>query len=68
MRNLHKFIEHNYGLEALHLLLEWEKLEIKDSDYRNHRSFTLRYISKDLIAVSARLKSRSNSRSRRAKE
>ena len=68
MRNLHNFIEDNHWLEALHLLLEWEKWEIKDSDYRNHRRFTLRCISKDLIPVSVRLKSTSNSRSRRAKE
>ena len=68
MRNLHKFIENNYGLEALHLLWGWEKWEIKDSEYRNHWRFTLRCISKDLIQVSARQKSTRNSRNRRAKE
>ena len=57
MRNLHKFIEDNYGLEALCLLQKWEKLEIKDSDYRHHMRFTLRCISKDLIPVSIGLKS-----------
>ena len=47
---------------------QWEKLEIKDNDYRNHGRFTVRCIGKDLIPVSVRLKSTSNSRSRRAKE
>ena len=68
MRNLYKFIEENRGLEALHVVQEWEKWEIKDSDYKNHRRFTLRCISKDLIPVSVRLKSKSSSRSRRAIE
>ena len=65
MRNLHKFIEDNYGLEALYILWEWEQWEIMDSDYKNHS----RFISKDLIPVSVRLKLQSSSsRSRRAKE
>ena len=68
MRNLHKFIEDNYGLEALHLMQDCEKWEIKDSDYRNHRRFTSRYISKDLISVGTRLKFTSNSRGRRVKK
>ena len=49
-------------------MLEWKKWEIKDCDYRNNRRFTLRCISKDLILFSVKLKSTSNSRSRRAKE
>ena len=54
------------GLEALQALQEWEKWVIKDSDYKNHRRFTLRCINKGIIQVSIRLKSTSNSRSRRA--
>ena len=65
MRNLHKFIKENHGLEAMWLLQEWEKWVVKDSDYKNHSRFTLRYISKDLIPFSVRLKSTGRSRSAR---
>ena len=41
---------------------------IKESNYKNHRRFTLRCISKGIIPASVRLKSTSNSRSRRARE
>ena len=44
------------------ILWEWESLEIKDSDYRNHLRFTFRCLSKDLIPVSVRLKSTVNTR------
>ena len=50
----------------MHLLQEWESLEIKESDYRNHQRFTLRCIGNDVISVSVRLKSTINSR--RAKQ
>ena len=56
MRNLHKIILEQYGMEALHLLRDWEKLQIRDCNYRNHRIFTLRCISKGLIPVSISLK------------
>ena len=62
MRNLHKFIEEKHGKDSLHLLWEWESLEIKDSDYRNHWRFTSRCISKDLIPVSVKLRSTINIR------
>ena len=65
MRSLHKFIKENHGWEALWLLQEWGKWVIKDSEYKNHRGFTLRCISKDLIQVSVRLKSTGRSRSAR---
>ena len=45
-----------YGLEALHHLQLWEKGVVKDSDYRNHRIFTLRCISYNLVPVSIKLK------------
>ena len=56
MRNLHKIVFDKYGMEALHLLKEWEKLQIRDSDYRNHQIFTLRCINKGITPVSIRLK------------
>ena len=46
-----------YGLEALHLFRDWERLQLRASDYKNHRIFTLRCIHKDLIPVSIKLKS-----------
>ena len=55
MRNLYKFIKENHGLEDLRELLQWEKVEIKQCHYRNHRIFTLRCINKGLVPVSARL-------------
>ena len=66
MRNLHNFIEGKYGKESLHLLLEWETLHIKDSDYKNHHRFTLRCLGKDIVPVSVKLKS--TIKPRRAKQ
>ena len=51
-----KIILEEYGIEALHLLRDWEKLQIRDYNYRNHRIFTLRCINKGHIPVSVRLK------------
>ena len=55
-RNLHKIILKEYGMEALHLLRDWEKLQIRDCDYRNKRIFPLRCIREGLIPVSIRSK------------
>ena len=63
---IHNFMEEKHGKESLHLLFEWEGLQIKDSDYRNHHRFTLTYLSKDFIPVSVRLKSTINTK--RAKQ
>ena len=57
MRNLHKYVKENYRLEALQLLQLWEKSILRDCNYRNHRRFTLRCISKDIVPVSVRLRS-----------
>ena len=57
MRNLHQIILQEYGLEALHLFRDWERLWLRASDYKNHRIFTLRCIHKELIPVSIKLKS-----------
>ena len=56
MRNLHKIISDQYGIEALCLLRNWKKLKIRYSNYRNHQIFTLRCISKGITPVSIRLK------------
>ena len=38
------------------LLREWERLQLRDCDYKNHRIFTLRCIHKELVPVHIRLK------------
>ena len=57
MRNLHQVILQEYGLEAQHLFRDWERLWLRESDYKNHRIFTLRCIHKYLVPVSIKLKS-----------
>ena len=57
MRNLHKLILENNGIEALRLFRDWERLKIIECDYKNHRIFTLRCLPNDLVPVSIRLKS-----------
>ena len=57
MRNLHKFILENYGIGSLRLLRDWEKFQLRQCDFKNHRIFTLRCIHSELVQVSIRLKS-----------
>ena len=57
MRNIHKHIKAEYGLENVRLFHQWEKLECKRVDFKNHRRFSLRCLSADIILVSIRLKS-----------
>ena len=38
------------------LFREWERLQLRKCDYKNHRIFTLRCIHKELVRVSTRLK------------
>ena len=56
MRNLHQIILEDNGMEALQLFRQWERLKLRDCDYKNHRIFTLRCIHKELVPVSIRLK------------
>ena len=60
MRNLHQIILQEYGLEAQHLFRNWERLRLRETDYKNHRIFTLRCLHKELVPVSIRLKSTLN--------
>ena len=55
--NLHQIILQEYGLEVQHLFRDWERLRLRASDYKNHSIFTLRYLHKELIPVSIKLKS-----------
>ena len=57
MRNLNKFILENYGIELMRLLREWERFQLRQCDYKNHRIFTLRCIHNELVPVSIKLKS-----------
>ena len=57
MRNLHQILLQEYGLEVRHLFRDWEKLQLRETDYKNHRIFTLRCLHKDLVPVSIKLKS-----------
>ena len=56
MIDLHKDIKEKYGIEALHQLQLWEKGVVQENDYRNHRIFTLKCISNNLVPVSVKLK------------
>ena len=57
MRNLHKFILDNNGIEVLRLSMDWERLQYRQCNYKNHRVFTLRCLHSDLVPVSIKLKS-----------
>ena len=56
MRNIHAKLISEYGQESVRFLRQWETLEMKMVDFQNHRRFTLRCLSKDLIPVSIKLK------------
>ena len=56
MRNLHQIILEDNGIAVLQLFREWERLQLRDCDYKSHRIFTLRCIHKKLVPVSIRLK------------
>ena len=43
-------------IEAQCLFRDWERLQLRASDYKNHRIFTLRCLHKDLVPVSIKLK------------
>ena len=60
MRNLHQIILQEYGLEVWHLFRDWEGLQMRETDYKNHRIFTLRCLHKELVPVSIKLKSTLN--------
>ena len=45
-----------YGKEKVKILWQWEKIEMKMADFKNHRWFTLRCLSNSIIPVSVQLK------------
>ena len=56
MRSLHAFIKEEFGQRSIFLLQQWEKLEKKMANYRNHRRFTIKCLKKEVIPDSIRLK------------
>ena len=57
MRNTHNHLRSEYGIESVRLLCRWERIEGKMVDFKNHRWFSLRCLSNDVIPISIRLKS-----------
>ena len=57
MRSLHLYIRREYGKENVDTFRRWQKIEKKMADFSNHRRFSLRCLSLDLIPVSIRLRS-----------
>ena len=56
MRSLHAYIKQEYGQGSIFLLQQWEKLEKKMANYRNHCRFTIKCLKNNIIPVSVRLK------------
>ena len=56
MRNLHAIIGTEFG-EDVPVLRKWEQLEKKMANFRNHRRFTLRFMSQKITPNSLKLKS-----------
>ena len=57
MRNIHSYSVSEYGKESVEIYWRWEKYEYKMAHFQNHRCFSLRCLSKDVIPTSVRLKS-----------
>ena len=57
MRNIHSYLILEYEKENVEIFWWWEKYEYKMVDFQNHRCFSLRCLSKDIIPTSVRLKS-----------
>ena len=57
MRNIHSYLTAQYGKESVEIYRRWEKCEYKMAEFQNHRQFSLRCLSKDIIPTSVRLKS-----------
>ena len=56
MRRLPYIIEQKFGKDTLKLYRKLEKTVLKISDYKNHRRFLVRCLSKGVIPVSLKLK------------
>ena len=57
MRNLHLHITTEYDGESKELFCCLERIQLKMADFQNHRHFTLRCLSEEVVPVSIKLKS-----------
>ena len=57
MRNIHSYLTTKYGKEIVEIYWRWEKYKYKMADFQNHRHFSLRCLSKNIIPTSVKLKS-----------
>ena len=58
MRNIHaQIISRIWRGKVLKIFRQWEKLEMKMADFKNHRRFLLRCLSNGITPVSIKLKS-----------
>ena len=57
MRNIYSYLTTKYGKEIVEIYWRWEKYEYKMADFQNHRHFSLRCLSNNIIPTSVRLKS-----------
>ena len=55
MRSIHMNLSTEYGRENVKIFWQWEKYERKMVDFANHRRFTLRCLSRELVPVSIHL-------------
>ena len=60
MRNLHATIKQEYGQGGIFLLRQWEKLEKKMANFKNHWRFTMKCLKNNIVPVSVRLKTNIN--------
>ena len=56
MRGLVKILEQKYGKNTIATYRNWEKMEGKVSNLKNHQKFSLRCSDKGLVPVSLKLK------------
>ena len=49
-------MKEEYGQESIFLLRQWEKLEKKMANYRNHLRFIIKYLKSEIIPVGVRLR------------
>ena len=56
MRNIIHVLEEKYGKNSIGIFRNWEKMEGKVSDFKNHRRFSLRCLSQGVTPVSLKLK------------
>ena len=57
MRNIHLHLRREYCKENVQIFWQWNKIENKMAYFSNHRRFSLRCLSEDIIHISIRLKS-----------